>query len=167
MSRAEFKLLETMSVFEFELPNKGCALDIGASPGGWTGLLAERGLQVDAVDPGDLDQRIKSNRLVRHLRKRIQEYSPGQKRFAVIVNDMKMDARDSVDIMLRFGPHLAPDGLAIMTLKLPKMGGSVEASRKALDMVHIDLESIVEGVRGDWGKTAISQPKRSYGGHAF
>jgi len=145
VSRAEFKLLEAISVFGLELPTKGLALDIGASPGGWTRVLAEQGLRVDAVDPGDLDKRLRGNRLITHLRKRIQEYSPGSKEFSVIVNDMKMDARDSIEIMLSFASRLAAGGTAVMTLKMPKMGGSPSESRKTLDMLRLDLDRLATG----------------------
>jgi 23S rRNA (cytidine2498-2'-O)-methyltransferase len=37
----------------------------------------------------------------------------------VIVNDMRMDARDSARLMLDYAPCLAPEGFALMTLKLP------------------------------------------------
>ena len=145
VSRAEFKLLEAMSVFNLELPAKGYALDIGASPGGWTRMLAEKGLRVDAIDPGDLDRRLRGNRLITHHRKRIQEYSGGPKHFDAIVNDMKMDARDSIDIMLRYSRRLAPDGIALMTLKMPQMGKSTAASRRELDMLRADLDRLFEG----------------------
>lgn len=147
VSRAEFKLLEAVSVFGLELPTAGRALDIGASPGGWTRVLAARGLRVDAVDPGELDRRLRSNRLVTHHRKRIQEYLPGPKPFAAIVNDMKMDARDSIEIMLGFASRLAPDGVAVMTLKMPKAGPSASAARRTLDMLRDDLARLATGYR--------------------
>lgn len=142
ISRAEFKLLEAMSIFAFEFPEKGRALDIGASPGGWTRVLASRGLQVDAVDPGDLDSRLRGNRKVTHIRKRIQEYVTGTKAFAAIVNDMKMDARDSIEIMLGFAGRLAPYGVAVMTLKMPRADNHASAARKTLDMLRVDLERL-------------------------
>ncbi len=142
VSRAEFKLLEALSVFGLELPSKGLALDIGASPGGWTRMLASGGLRVDAVDPGDLDRRLGRDRLVTHYRKRIQEYSPGKKVFDVIVNDMKMDARDSIGIMLGYASRLVPNGVAIMTLKMPKMGQSAADARVTLDMLRADLDRL-------------------------
>lgn len=141
VSRAEFKLLEAMSVFGFEFPTKGQALDIGASPGGWTRVLASRGLTVDAVDPGNLDARIRGHRNVRHLRRRIQEYQPGNKRFAAIVNDMKMDARESIGHMLQFASRLMPGGVAVITLKMPKGGHP----RRTLDMLREDLALLETG----------------------
>lgn len=44
------------------------AVDLGAAPGGWTWLLAERGLQVDAVDNGDLAQNVRAHPRVNHHR---------------------------------------------------------------------------------------------------
>ncbi|MEZ0327360.1 MAG: SAM-dependent methyltransferase [Fimbriimonas sp.] len=139
VSRAEFKLLEAIAVFGLELPSSGLALDIGASPGGWSRVLAAHGLQVDAVDPGDLDRRLKGNRMIRHFRKRIQEYSASSKEFGVIVNDMKMDARDSIEIMLGFAGRLARDGVAVITLKMPRMGGSASEARAVIEMLRDDL----------------------------
>ncbi|HWD37286.1 MAG TPA: SAM-dependent methyltransferase [Fimbriimonas sp.] len=139
ISRAEFKLLEAFSVFGVDLPSKGRALDIGASPGGWSRILAERGLNVDAVDPGELDPRLANNRRIAHHRRRIQEYSAKVKRFDVIVNDMKMDARDSIEIMLAFAPHLTFEGVAVITLKMPKTGTS---PGRELDMIWEDFERL-------------------------
>src|SRR5579875_2541888 len=58
ISRAEFKLLEALEVFEIALPTHGRALDLGAAPGGWTRILLEKGLSVIAVDPAQLDPRL-------------------------------------------------------------------------------------------------------------
>ncbi len=40
--------------------------------------------------------------------------------FDLIVNDMRMDARDSARLMARFAHQLYAHGIAIMTLKLPE-----------------------------------------------
>ena len=44
------------------------ALDLGAAPGGWTSVLAERCAEVVAVDPADLDPAVGATRGVRHVR---------------------------------------------------------------------------------------------------
>ncbi len=120
VSRSEFKLLEALEVFGLDLSPGGHALDLGASPGGWTRVLRQRGLYVTAVDPGSLDPRLEADRGVRHLRMAAEAYlAEGPDVFHVIVNDMRMDARDSARLMVRFAPYLAPEGFAIMTLKLP------------------------------------------------
>ncbi len=40
--------------------------------------------------------------------------------FDVLVNDMRMDGRDSARLMAAYAKHLYPGGLAIMTVKLPE-----------------------------------------------
>ncbi len=121
ISRAEFKLLEAMEVFKLRVPVDGAALDLGAAPGGWTRILRQHGLRVTAVDPGDLDQRIAADPLVRHIRQTTQGFLPrADAQFDVILNDMRMDARDSAQIMLSALERLRDDGWALLTLKLPE-----------------------------------------------
>lgn len=145
VSRAEFKLLEAMNVFNLTFPNTGFALDIGASPGGWTRVLASHGLKVDAVDPGELDARLRNNPLVNYVPRRIQDYNPGPKRFAAIVNDMKMDPRESIALMLRFAPLLEPKGRGVITLKMPKGTHKSSEARRALEMILKDLDHLSQG----------------------
>ncbi len=54
------------------------------------------GAAVVAVDPADLAPALARDPGVRHVRVLAQDYLPTeQQRFAAIVNDMRMDARDS------------------------------------------------------------------------
>jgi 23S rRNA (cytidine2498-2'-O)-methyltransferase len=122
ISRSEFKLLEALEVFALPLPEGGLALDLGAAPGGWTRLLRARGLRVVAVDPAALDPRLAGDRGIRHVRATAQQFFPCRERFDLIVNDMRMDARDSARLMLDAAPCLRPEGHALMTLKLPAEG---------------------------------------------
>jgi 23S rRNA (cytidine2498-2'-O)-methyltransferase len=121
ISRAEFKLLEALEAFHLDLPPRGVALDLGAAPGGWTRVLRSRGQYVTAVDPGDLDPRLAQDSGVRHRRMTAEAYladEPDQ--FDVIVNDMRMDGRDSARLMVACAPLLYRHGWALMTLKLPE-----------------------------------------------
>lgn len=133
VSRSEFKLLEALELFGIELPARGVALDLGASPGGWTRILRQRGQYVTAIDPGDLDARVLEDKGVRHLRMTAESYlREPPDHFDVIVNDMRMDARDSARLMVDFAPYLYRHGVAIVTLKLPdKMPAAQQ--RKTLD----------------------------------
>lgn len=120
ISRAEFKLLEAIEVFLVDMPPRGVALDLGASPGGWTRVLRQLDQYVTAVDPGDLDARLASDPGVRHKRMTAEAYlAEGPDPFDIIVNDMRMDARDSARLMVRYADKLYPHGWALMTLKLP------------------------------------------------
>ena len=121
VSRSEFKLLEALEVFRLELPKSGVALDLGAAPGGWTRVLRRAGLNVVAVDPAELHPSLTADSGVRHERLTAERYLYGAHpaRFDCIVNDMRQDARDSARTMATFGPLLAPEGVALMTCKLP------------------------------------------------
>lgn len=120
ISRAEFKLLEAIQVFQVPLQPGGRALDLGAAPGGWTRVLRQHGQEVTAVDPAELDGRLAQDPGIHHRRLSAQAYlasRPGQ--FHLILNDMRMDGRDSARLMTGFAPHLEPAGAGVMTLKLP------------------------------------------------
>lgn len=127
ISRAEFKLLEALEYFQIEPSARGVALDLGAAPGGWTRVLRQQDQYVTAVDPGELDPRIANDPGVRHKRMTAEEYLANDPdRFDFIVNDMRMDARDSARLMVAYARQLYPHGRVLITLKLP------EANRQAI-----------------------------------
>jgi 23S rRNA (cytidine2498-2'-O)-methyltransferase len=123
ISRAEFKLLEALDVFGIDLPPRGIALDLGAAPGGWTRVLRQREQYVTAVDPADLHPSLTTDKRVRHQRMTAEMYlasDPDQ--FDIIVNDMRQDARDSARLMVAYARTLYPQGIGLMTFKLPENG---------------------------------------------
>lgn len=142
ISRAEFKLLEALETFDLQLPTTGLALDMGAAPGGWTRLLTARGLRVIAVDPAELDPRVEALMAssarpnITHIRATVENYLPTRETFDVILNDMRMDARDSARVMLMAAKYLKPKGFAVMTLKLPEKGMG-EVTRAALKILEV------------------------------
>jgi 23S rRNA (cytidine2498-2'-O)-methyltransferase len=123
ISRAEFKLLEALEVFGVALPAHGRVLDLGAAPGGWARLLVEAGLQVVAVDPANLDPRVKGLPGLEHFRGYAEFYLEDavrtHQRFDVIVNDMRMDARDAARLLGLASRCLQSDGFVISVFKLP------------------------------------------------
>ncbi len=121
ISRAEFKLLEALEVFDIQLPPHGVALDLGAAPGGWTRVLRQKEQYVTAVDPAHLHPSLHPDKSIRHKQMTAEEYLaeyPDQ--FDLIVNDMILDARDSARLMTLYAPYLYPHGFALITLALPK-----------------------------------------------
>ncbi len=123
ISRAEFKLLEALEVFGVALPARGQALDLGAAPGGWTRLLLEAGLHVVAVDPARLDPRLAKQPRLEHYRGYAETYLENavktHKSFDIIVNDMRMDARDAARLLGQASKCLRKDGFVISVFKLP------------------------------------------------
>jgi len=123
ISRAEFKLLEALEVFGVTLPSQGLALDLGAAPGGWTRILLEAGMQVVAVDPAKLDARLSKHPHLEHYRGYAEDYLEEairkRRKFDVITNDMRMDAREAARLLVQASSGLLRDGFIISMLKLP------------------------------------------------
>ncbi len=123
ISRAEFKLLEALEVFGVTLPSPGLALDLGAAPGGWTRILLEAGMQVVAVDPAKLDTRLSKPSRLEHYRGYAEDYLEEalkrHRKFNVITNDMRMDAREAARLLVQANACLLSDGFIISVLKLP------------------------------------------------
>jgi 23S rRNA (cytidine2498-2'-O)-methyltransferase len=140
VSRSEFKLEEAIQTFGLRLPEGGKALDLGASPGGWTRILRQYGQEVWSVDPGDLDRRVTADRRVHHIATTAGEFfRRNQIRFDVMVNDMRMDQVLSARVMLDAVPHLHRGALAIVTLK----GGGrnpLDAARRGIDVLRKEYD---------------------------
>lgn len=136
VSRSEFKLEEAIATFGLELPNGGKALDLGASPGGWTRILRQHGQEVWSVDPGALDARLRGDRRIHHAATTAGRFfADNRVRFDVVVNDMRMDQVMSARMMVDAGAHLRRGGLAIVTLK----GGGknpLDGARRGMDVLR-------------------------------
>jgi 23S rRNA (cytidine2498-2'-O)-methyltransferase len=123
ISRAEFKLLEALDVFGIELPPRGRALDLGAAPGGWARVLRQQEQYVTAVDPARLHPSLQNDSNVRHLRLTAEQYLQDEPdTYDLIVNDMRLDARDSARLMVQYAPLLYRHGFVLMSFKLPEEG---------------------------------------------
>ncbi len=123
ISRSEFKLLEALEVFGVTLPSQGLALDLGAAPGGWTRILLEAGMRVIAVDPAKLDARLSKHPHLEHYRGYAEDYLEEaikrRRKFDVITNDMRMDAREAARLLVQASLCLHSEGFIISVLKLP------------------------------------------------
>ncbi len=65
-NRAYLKLWELFSVYNFAPTNKPEALEIGASPGGWSWVLSHFCSVVHTIDRAPLDQKLNSIQNIRH-----------------------------------------------------------------------------------------------------
>jgi 23S rRNA (cytidine2498-2'-O)-methyltransferase len=118
VSRAEFKLEELFQICPVPLPDRGRAVDLGAAPGGWTRILRRRGLDVVAVDPGELAPSLAADRRVRHVPTTVGEFFRSDRsRFDLAVNDLRMDPALSTQVMLDAVDHLTPGAYIVLTLK--------------------------------------------------
>jgi 23S rRNA (cytidine2498-2'-O)-methyltransferase len=141
ISRAELKLLEALDVFGLALPATGRALDLGAAPGGWTRLLLDAGMLVVAVDPARLDERVAKRSHLEHYRGYAEDYLTEAKRkayrFDLIVNDMRMDAREAARSLSNAAPCLRKDGFIISVLKLPHTTQEINPLTTLKEALHI------------------------------
>ncbi len=119
-SRAEFKIAESVELFNLDLSKYKTAIDLGAAPGGWSRFLLEKGMSVVAVDPAELNPGLFKYEKLKHFKCLSQDFfkKHPNSNFDMIVNDMRMDVQGSVEVMLNAFDHLKRNGIAIMTLKL-------------------------------------------------
>ena len=80
-------------------------------------------MHVVAVDPAKLDSRLSKSPHLEHYRGYAEDYLEEaikkRRKFDVITNDMRMDAREAARLLIQAGACLRNDGFIISVLKLP------------------------------------------------
>lgn len=121
INRAELKIQEALQVFRARLEPGTRALDLGASPGGWTRILLRHGLEVTAVDPHPrgMDPHVATHPRLHYHPLRAEDYLqlPGP-RFDLITCDMYLPARRSAELLVRASSRLAAGGRVLANLKI-------------------------------------------------
>lgn len=93
-SRSTLKLEEAFLTFipeserETRLTSGLKAVDLGASPGGWTYQLVRRGMIVSAVDNGPMDEKLMDSGQVRHYQEDGFKFTPSRRNIHWLVCDM-------------------------------------------------------------------------------
>lgn len=119
ISRAEFKLEEAMNCMNISIQPQNQVLDLGAAPGGWSRIALMCGASVTAVDPADLDKRLKRYSKLEHIKDTAQNFIKYSTRcYDLLLNDMRMDSVESANLTNLCASMLRPGGLALVTLKL-------------------------------------------------
>ena len=113
------------------------AVDLGASPGGWTWQLVKRSLRVVAVDNGPMDQELLDSGLVEHLRADGFRYLP-PKPVDWLVCDMVEQPSRVAALAARWlaGGHCRQ---AMFNLKLP-MKKRYEELKRCRDIIETALD---------------------------
>jgi len=136
ISRAGAKVAEALHYIRLhrDIPaEKGHWLELGASPGGITSELLERGYRVTAVDRAPLDKRLDRAAGLKFFLKDVREFSPppGEK-YDALLSDMNGDALDACRQVIRLSAFLKKGGLVIYTLK----STGVENFQEILGLYH-------------------------------
>jgi 23S rRNA (cytidine2498-2'-O)-methyltransferase len=98
-SRSALKLEEAWNVFlsveqTAKMLRPGLsAVDLGASPGGWTWQLAGRGIKVTAVDNGRLEEKLLRSGLVRHVRADAFTFAPREPAYWMVCDVVEQPSR--------------------------------------------------------------------------
>lgn len=137
-SRSTLKLEEALHVFltpqeQAAMLREGMsAVDLGASPGGWTYQLVRRGIRVEAIDNGPMDKALLRSGLVQHVKTDGFSYSPRRP-----VDWMVCDIVEQPRRIAKLAGRWMAQGLCgstIFNLKLPM--------KKRYDEVKLCLDSI-------------------------
>lgn len=134
VSRAEFKLEELFSFIG--TPPGTTAIDLGASPGGWTRVLRSNGFEhVHAVDPAELNPRLIEDPNVQHHATTAGEFiHEFRDRVDLIVNDMRMVPHMTAITMVEAAELLHPGGNVVVTFKLGT-NNPVKQADESLDIL--------------------------------
>lgn len=123
ISRAGAKIAEALHYLRLHRnpPKKGSHwLELGASPGGMTSELLNRGYRVTAIDRAELDKRLDGREGLHFAKMDVAAFMPNQRMtYDAIVSDMNGDALESIRQVARLSANLNPGGLVIFTLKTP------------------------------------------------
>lgn len=142
ISRAKFKLMEAIEVFGLDMGEFHQALDLGAAPGGWTSVLLEHGLQVTAVDTGDMDDRLLKHPGLRFIKANASELQLEKTGFDLLTSDISWNPKNTARLINEASGYLKSGGTAVVTLKL--MGEKVRKTIKEVLSIYKEVFEILQ-----------------------
>lgn len=142
ISRARYKLMEAIEVFHINMESFRTALDLGAAPGGWTSVLLENGLQVTAVDTGDMDDRLYKYPGFKFIKANVSELELEEESFDLMTSDISWNPKNTARLINSASKYVKPGGTAVVTLKL--MGGKVRKTIKEVLALYREVFEILE-----------------------
>ncbi|MGQ8365761.1 23S rRNA (cytidine(2498)-2'-O)-methyltransferase RlmM [Glaciecola sp. 1036] len=153
-SRSTLKLEEAIKHFftpdqQSQLFSAGMtAVDLGACPGGWTYQLVKRGIKVEAIDNGMIDQALMDSGLVEHYQVDGFKYQPKEGHVDWLVCDM-IEKPDKVAQLMGDWLEKRKATGAIFNLKLPmkKRFDTVQEQLIALKARLVRIASVYIGCK--------------------
>ncbi len=123
ISRAGAKIAEALHYLRLHrapLPEGSHWLELGASPGGMTSELLDRGFRVTAVDRAPLNPRLNRRPGLAFLKADAATFVPPPGTVCdALLSDLNGDALVSLRLVIRLLPNLRPGSLVVFTLKTP------------------------------------------------
>lgn len=162
ISRAGAKIAEALHYLTLHRsppPAGSHWLELGASPGGMTAELLDRGYRVTAVDRAPMDDRLSGASALQTVRMDAAAFIPRAGTvYDAILSDMNGDALESIERVSRFTSHLRPGGLVVFTLKMPGISGFSEIT---------ELETAVAASATAAGLHPFATTHLTYNRHEF
>lgn len=137
ISRAKFKLMEAINVFNIDMSKVHNALDLGAAPGGWTSVLIEHNVSVTAVDTGDMDPRLNKYKNYTFIKANASEIELPEQSFDMFTSDISWNAKNTALLVNRASRFLVVGGYAIVTVKL--MGSKVRRTIREVQEIYQEI----------------------------
>lgn len=138
ISRSELKLEEALRHSTQPLDEIGRALDLGASPGGWTRILRTQNVEVVAVDPAELHPSVSADSGVTHVRATAGRFLENAKpAFDLLVCDIRMTPSASVATVLQAGRLLRAGAGLVVTLKTGKRPAVADVHRLIARLANV------------------------------
>ncbi|MBD3352515.1 MAG: hypothetical protein GF364_13585 [Candidatus Lokiarchaeota archaeon] len=119
ISRAYYKIYESISIFNISIKKDWKVLDIGSSPGGWVQYFRNRVNSIIAVDPAEL--KLKDLSGIVHLQKKVEESLEEIKKYGkynILTCDMNQDPREIAQTINSLSQFMKSDAILILTLKM-------------------------------------------------
>lgn len=162
ISRAGAKIAEALHYLPIhrKRPPKGAHwLELGASPGGMTSELLNRGYKVTALDRASLDKRLDGKANLIFAQMDVSDFRPNAKMiYDAVLCDMNGDARDAIRQIARLAPNLREGAPVIFTLKTPGTSGFSE-----MNELHRDALKIAAGAGLEWfASTHLSYNRQEF-----
>lgn len=142
ISRAKFKLMEAITVFQLDLSKVRNALDLGAAPGGWTSVLLERGIGVTAVDTGEMDSRLNKYKNYTYIKANASELELPDESFDLLTSDVSWNAKNTAVIVNNAARFLKSGGYAVVTVKL--MSSKVRRTIREVSEIYREVFDILQ-----------------------
>ena len=142
ISRAKYKLMEAIEVFNIDMGGFHSALDLGAAPGGWSSVLLENNLQVTAVDTGDMDDRLNKYPGFKFIKANAAELELEKDSFDLLTSDVSWNAKNTARTINKASEYLKTGGTAVVTLKL--MGDKVRKTIKEVLAIYKEVFEVLE-----------------------